>query len=105
MSFQDNLAAMPPIGHLTGLDICNEQGSTIHHIPATPGKLGSLKLYHALAQEFDNQLNAATAERGLTLFAEHVADAEANPGKHPNIDLLFQVKAENLAYRLKPLHT
>ena len=103
MSFQDNLAAMPAIDHLSGLDVHNEQGETIHHIPAAPGKLGSLKLYHALAQEFDNQLNAAAAERGLALFAEHVADAEANPGKHPNIDLLFKVKAENLAYQLKPL--
>lgn len=104
MSFQDNLAAMPSIGHLTGLNICNEQGETVHHIPAAPGKLGSLKLYYALAQEFDHRLNAAAAERGLALFAEHVADAETNPGKHPNIDLLLQVKAKNLTYRLEPLH-
>ncbi|WP_373753085.1 DUF2322 family protein [Neisseria weixii] len=103
MSFQDNLAAMPAIDHLSGLDVNTEQGETVHHIPAAPGKLGSLKLYHALAQEFDNQLNTAAAERGLALFAEHVADAEANPGKHPNIDLLFKVKAENLVYQLKPL--
>ncbi|WP_165010416.1 DUF2322 family protein [Neisseria yangbaofengii] len=103
MSFQDNLAAMPAIDHLSGLDVNNGQGETIHHIPAAPGKLGSLKLYHALAQEFDNQLNANAAERGLALFAEHVADAEANPGKHPNIDLLFEVKAGNLVYQLKPL--
>ncbi|MCP1660706.1 DUF2322 family protein [Neisseria perflava] len=103
MSFQDNLAAMPAIDHLQGLDVCNVQGETLHHIPAAPGKLGSLKLYTALAQEFDGRLNAAAAERGLALFAEHVADAEANPGKHPNIDLLFQVKTQNLNLLLKPL--
>lgn len=103
MSFQDNLAAMPAIDHLSGLDICNEQGETVHHIPAAPGKLGSLKLYNALAQAFDGRLDAAAAERGLVWFAEHVADAEANPGKHPNIDLLFKIKTENLVYRLKPL--
>ncbi|STZ76235.1 Uncharacterized protein conserved in bacteria [Bergeriella denitrificans] len=104
MSFQDNLATLPDIAHLSGLDVCNAAGETVHHIPAAPGKLGSLKLYNALAQEFDGRLNAAAAERGLALFAEHVADAEANPGKHPNIDLLFQVKAENLDWVLKPLN-
>lgn len=103
MSFQDNLAAMPAIDHLSGLDICNQTGETVHHIPAAPGKLGSLKLYNALAQEFGNRLDAAAAERGLTLFAEHVADAQTNPGKHPNIDLLFKVKSEQLSYTLKPL--
>ena len=67
------------------------------------GKLGSLKLYHALAVEFNGRLNAAAAERGLVLFAEHVADAAAHPGKHPNIDLLVRVKNENLALQLRPL--
>ncbi|MCF7528800.1 DUF2322 family protein [Neisseria lisongii] len=102
MTFQENLAAMPTIDHLSGLNVCNQQGETLHHIPAAHGKLGSLKLYHALSQEFDGVLNAQAAERGLQLFAEHVADAQANPGKHPNIDLLFQVKAENQTLLLQP---
>lgn len=102
MSFQDNLAALAAIDHLSGLDVLHN-GETIHHIPAAPGKLGSLKLYHALAQEFDGVLNREAAERGLALFAEHVADAQAHPGKHPNIDLLFKVKAEDLTLKLKPL--
>ncbi|KPN72578.1 DUF2322 family protein [Neisseria sp. 83E34] len=103
MNFQDNLATMPDISHLSGLDVLDTAGNTLHHIPAAPGKLGSLKLYNALAQEFNGVLNTQTAERGLALFAEHVADAEANPGKHPNIDLLFKVKNENLILQLKPL--
>ena len=45
MSFQDNLAAMPDIGHLSGLDILDAQGKAVHHIPNAPGKQGSLKLY------------------------------------------------------------
>ncbi|QEY23174.1 DUF2322 family protein [Neisseria animalis] len=103
MSFQDNLATLPAIDHLSGLDVCDTTGAVLHHIPAAPGKLGSLKLYHALAQEFDGKLDSAAAERGLELFAEHVADAEANPGKHPNIDLLFKVRSEHLVLTLKPL--
>lgn len=103
MNFQENLAMLPDIGHLSGLNVCSESGETLHHIPAAPGKLGSLKLYHALAQESGGVLDAQTAVRGLDLFAEHVADAEANPGKHPNIDLLLRVKAENLQLRLQPV--
>lgn len=103
MNFQDNLAAMPDIGHLSGLDVCSSDGQTIHHIPAAPGKLGSLKLYNALAQEFDGRLDAAAAAKGIDLFAEHVADARANPGKHPNIDLLFRVPNENMNLKLVPI--
>ncbi len=103
MNFQENLATLPAIDHLSGLNVCGENGEILHHIPAAPGKLGSLKLYHALSQESCGILNPETAERGLALFAEHVADAEANPGKHPNIDLLLRVKTENLSLRLQPV--
>ena len=52
MAFQDNLAAMSDISRLSGLDVCGENGGVLHHIPAAPGKLGSLKLYNALAERF-----------------------------------------------------
>lgn len=103
MNFQENLATLPAIDHLIGLNVCSGNGEILHYIPAVPGKLGSLKLYHALAQDFDGILNPETAERGLALFAEHVADAETNPGKHPNIDLLLRVKSENLILHLQPV--
>ena len=45
MAFQDNLAVMPDISRLSGLDVCGENGGVLHHIPAVPGKLGSLELY------------------------------------------------------------
>ena len=71
--------------------------------PAVAGKLGSLKLYNALAERFDGHLNAEAAAQGLTWFAEHVADADANPGKHPNVDLLLTVQAEQKNYRLQAI--
>lgn len=103
MEFKDYLAQMPSIDHLSGLEVRNAQGDVIHSIPAIEGKLGSLKLYHALAQQFNGVLNAQSAEQGLQWFAEHVADAQANLGKHPNIDLLIKVRAENLTLQLVPL--
>lgn len=52
MNFQDYLATFPSIDHLGGLDVQDAEGKTVHHIPAVQGKLGSLKLYNALAERF-----------------------------------------------------
>lgn len=103
MTFQEILATLPAIDHLRGLDVVHSDGSVVHHIPAAAGKLGSLKLYHALAQQFDGRLDTEAAEQGLVWFAEHVADALQHPGKHPNIDLLLKVRSDGLSYRLQPL--
>lgn len=103
MAFQDNLAQMPDIAHLSGLNVVAADGRTLHYIPAAPGKLGSLKLYNALSEQFGGTLDAAAAEQGLIWFAEHLADAEAHPGKHPNIDLLLRVKNEGLTLTLQPV--
>ena len=103
MNFQENLAQMPDISRLSGLEVLDENGHTVHHIPAVEGKLGSLKLYNALSERFSGCLNAEAAAQGLAWFAEHVADAEQHPGKHPNIDLLFKVRDEKLTLTLKPL--
>lgn len=103
MNFQDHLATFPDIAHLAGLDIEDAAGHTVHHIPAVEGKLGSLKLYYALCQRFNGRLDAEAAAQGLLWFAEHTADAQAHPGKHPNVDFLQTVAAEHQVFRLKPL--
>ena len=102
MNFKDILETLPTIDHLTGLDVLNGE-AVIHHIPAAPGKLGSLRLYNALAEKFNGKLDRTSAQQGIEWFAEHVEDAKQNPGKHPNIDLLFKVIEEELSYSLMPL--
>ena len=102
MNFKDILETLPSIEHLTGLDVLNDE-TVIHHIPAAPGKLGSLRLYNALAEKFNGKLDRTSAQQGIEWFEEHVEDAKQNPGKHPNIDLLFKVVEEELNYSLIPL--
>ena len=102
MNFKDILETLPSIEHLTGLDVLKGE-TVIHHIPAAPGKLGSLRLYNALAEKFNGKLDRISAQQGIEWFAEHVEDAKQNPGKHPNIDLLFKVVAGELNYSLIPL--
>lgn len=67
MQFKDYLASFPAIDHLRGLDVKNATGEVIHTIPAIEGKLGSLKLYHALFAKFDGKLTACSAQQGLVL--------------------------------------
>ncbi len=103
MQFKDYLATFSAVDHLAGLNVRNAQGEVIHHIPAVEGKLGSLKLYNALAEKFDGKLTASAAQQGVEWFAEHVEDAKQNAGKHPNIDLLFKVINQDLALTLEPV--
>ncbi|HRN76341.1 DUF2322 family protein [Ottowia sp.] len=103
MNFAETLASLPPIGHLRGLDIIDAQGAVVRHIPAEPGKLGSLRVYNALAERFGGRLSAEAVAQGLVWFAEHVADARAHPGSHPNIDLLLCQPEAHSGWRLVPL--
>lgn len=70
MNFKDILETLPSIDHLTGLDVLNGE-TVIHHIPAAPGKLGSLRLYNALAEKFNGKLDRPSAQQGIEWFAEH----------------------------------
>ncbi|PJG83566.1 DUF2322 family protein [Caviibacterium pharyngocola] len=103
MDFKTILETLPTIDHLSGLNVIKGD-KIIHHIPAIQGKLGSLRVYNALAQEFNGKFDRTRAERGLQLFAEHTQDARENPAKHPNIDLLLQVIEQGLEYQLVPIH-
>ncbi|QLB13754.1 hypothetical protein EV697_11012 [Bisgaardia hudsonensis] len=102
MEFKDKLIELPTIEHLQGINI-QLGDQLIHHIPAVQGKLGSLKVYNALAQEFDGILDMKTAKKGLMLFCEHTEDAKLNPGKHPNIDFLIEVIKQDRTYKIIPV--
>jgi len=89
MKFADILATLPTIDHLAALDIVDGE-NLIARIENKPGSAGSVRVYHALAQEFGD-LTSAAAHKGLHIYAEHTDDARAFPGKHPNIDRLFNL--------------
>ena len=103
MAFADNLKQLPSIGQLSALELYNANGELVATIENKPGKAGSLTVYAALAAQHGS-INAAAAEQGLALFAEHTEDARAHPGKHPNIDRLLEVLASGQGYavRLQP---
>lgn len=103
MNFAETLATLPTADHLRGLDVLDADGAVVHHIPAAPGKMGSLRLYNALAEKFGGALNGDAVAQGIAWFAEHVVDARARPGAHPNIDLLLDAQTAGQGWRLVPL--
>jgi hypothetical protein len=96
MAFAQNLRSLASIASIEKMDLFSADGQLVASIDNKPGQAGSLAVYHHLAGKH-GAINALAAKEGLALYAEHREDAEKNPGKHPNIDRLFKVIAENLA--------
>lgn len=90
MAFADNLKALPPVAHLAAIELLDAAGTVVARIENKPGQAGSLAVYAALAAKH-GAINVAAAQEALQIYAEHTADAEAHPGKHPNIDRLIEL--------------
>lgn len=90
--FKVNLQQLPPIAGIERIDLLGSDHAVVASIENQPGKQGSLAVYAYLKLEF-GQLDAAAAEHGLALFAEHTADARNRPGAHPNVDRLLEIAA------------
>lgn len=101
MTFADNLKQLPAIAHLAELHLIDAAGQVAAVIENKPGKAGSVAVYNALASRHGGRIDVAAAEEGLVLYAEHTADARTNPGKHPNIDRLFEVIDSGRGYEVK----
>ena len=100
MTFAENLKQLPRVSHLAAIDLLDAAGQVVASIENKPGQAGSLALYNHLGQTY-GAITAEAAKKGLDLYAEHVADAQANPGKHPNIDRLLPIAAGSPPLRIK----
>lgn len=89
MAFADNLRSIPAVDHLERIELLRD-GALVAAIANRPGQAGSLAVYHHLLQRYGG-IGREAAAAGLQLYAEHTADARANPGKHPNIDRLLAI--------------
>ncbi|MBK9325243.1 MAG: DUF2322 family protein [Hydrogenophilales bacterium] len=100
MGFQDNLAVLAPADHLVRVELVSPEG-VLELIENRPGSQGSVRVYQHLASKY-GEINTEAAAEGLALYAEHGEEARLNPGRHPNIDRLLRVLAndQRLAVRL-----
>ena len=92
MSFADNLNALPE-AQGARIRLRDVEGAECGVIENAPGTAGSFKLYAYLALQYGGIMPEA-AEAGIALYAEHTEDARLYPGKHPNIDRLFDCIAQ-----------
>ena len=100
MAFADNLKQLPKVSHLSALQLFDKEGNVVATIENKPGQAGSLAVYNHLAQLY-GAITAEAAKKGLELYAEHTVDAQAHPGKHPNIDRLVTLVTEGGQFRVK----
>ncbi|MDP1526246.1 MAG: DUF2322 family protein [Rhodocyclaceae bacterium] len=100
MTFAENLKQLPKVSHLAALQLIDAEGNVDATIENKPGQTGSLAVYNHLGQLY-GAITADAAKKGLDLYAEHTADAQAHPGKHPNIDRLIRIVASNSQLRVK----
>jgi hypothetical protein len=94
MSFAENLKKLPGISHLAAIRLLDAEGGEVARIENKPGSAGSVAVYNHLAQTY-GAITPEAARKGLDIYAEHTEDARKNPGKHPNIDRLFQIEAND----------
>lgn len=103
MAFADTLKTLPAISHLSALVLIDSSsGDEVHTIENKPGQIGSLTVYHHLAQKF-GAITPEAARYGLELYGEHTDDARAHPGKHPNVDRLISLSSGGPSLNVKAL--
>mgnify|MGYP000176762239 CR=1 FL=1 len=101
-SFAENLQGLPLFDGVAALQLCDDSGAVCAVIENKPGSQGSLRVYGHLAGKWGG-IGPEAAREGLDLYAEHTEDARANPGKHPNIDRLFQIIDQGTRYQVHRL--
>lgn len=99
-SFTKNLQLLAPADGLQRLNLLGADGQTLAVIENAPGTQGSFRVYHHVAQKWGG-IGRDAAQEALALFAEHAEDARLHPGKHPNIDRLFEIIARDLRFEVR----
>lgn len=102
MGFAENLKQLPKVSHLAALQLIDATGTVVATIENKPGQSASLAIYNHLAQLF-GAITPEAAKKGLELYAEHVAEAQAHPGKHPNIERLIALIEQGGQLRVKQI--
>jgi hypothetical protein len=101
-TFKENLDTFPQIDGIARLELLDASGQISGIIENKAGSQGSLRLYLELARQFGD-ITPDAARAGCTLYAEHTEDARLHPGKHPNIDRLFELIAREATLQVRSI--
>lgn len=89
--FATKLKTLDNVDHIAIMRVFGNANELLAIIPNLPGKQGSLRVYNHIARQ--GLIDIEAAQAGIAIFSEHALDAQQNPGKHPNIDLLVALQS------------
>ncbi len=98
--FSQNLAALESVEAYARMELYGADSEPVAVIENAPSSQGSLQIYYHVSLKWGG-IGPAAARRALELYAEHVEDAKQNPGKHPNIDRLFEIIEKDEYYSVR----
>jgi len=81
---------LPDVSHIDRLELFAEDYTPVAVIENRDGERLSLQIYYQAAQTFGG-IGPKAANSALLRYGSHAEDARRHPGKHPNIDRLFDV--------------
>lgn len=99
-NFAENLQQLAPVDGLQRISLLGADGQILVVIENLPGTQGSFRVYHHVTKKWGG-IGIDAAQEALILFAEHTDDARLHPGKHPNIDRLFDIVERNLRFDVR----
>jgi hypothetical protein len=83
---------LPDVSHIERLELFDEDYTPVAVIENRDGQRLSLQIYYKTALTFGG-IGPKAANSALLRYGEHADDARRHPGKHPNIDRLFDIIA------------
>ena len=90
-SFEANLKTMPFAEQTILLRVFNSKDELMAILPNFPAKQGTLRVFSHVAST-TGQIGRDEANEALRIFGEYTERAQQNPGLHPKLDLLLNLR-------------
>ncbi len=90
-ALHSSVSTLPLSPALQKITLVDGKGTLQGIIESIEGKKNSFAIYAHLLNGENGTITKIMAEKGLALFGDFVTEAKANPGKHPNIDILLAI--------------
>ncbi len=85
---------LPDVSQIDRLELFDGDYTPVAVIENREGQRLSLQIYYKVALAFGG-IGPKAANSALLRYGDHAEDARKNPGKHPNIDRLFEIIAND----------
>ncbi|RIY33962.1 hypothetical protein CJP74_00630 [Psittacicella melopsittaci] len=93
---------LPSASSVAAINIFDGYNNLVEHLENKGDSQSSVQLLNYLSTIYDGVFDKDVAINGLSMYEDYLADALANPGKHPYLDLLLSLSVDqNAKYRIE----